>query len=34
MSKCRHDLSKDCNNTDCLNYVLDQIKAEIFNACI
>lgn len=29
MSKCRYDLSEDCNNTDCLNCVFDKIKAEI-----
>ena len=29
MSKCRYDLSEDCNNTDCLNCVLDKIRAEI-----
>lgn len=29
MSKCRYDLSKDCSNTDCLNCVLDKIRAEI-----
>lgn len=28
MSKCRYDLSEDCNNTDCLNCVLDKIRAE------
>lgn len=28
MSKCRYDLSDDCNNTDCLDCVLDKIKAE------
>ena len=29
MSKCRYDLSEDCNDTDCLNCVLDKIRAEI-----
>ena len=29
MSKCRYDLSEDCNNTDCLNCVLDKIRTEI-----
>ena len=29
MSKCRYDLSKDCNNKDCLVCVLDKIRAEI-----
>lgn len=29
MSKCRYDLSQNCNNTDCLNCVLDKIRAEI-----
>lgn len=29
MSKCRYDLSEDCNNTDCLTCVLDKIRAEI-----
>ena len=29
MSKCRSDLSEDCNDTDCLNCVLDKIRAEI-----
>lgn len=31
MSKCKYDLSEDCNNTDCLNCVLDKIKAEVMN---
>ena len=31
MSKCRYDLSEDCNNTDCLNCALDKIKAEIMS---
>lgn len=29
MSKCRYDLSEDCNNTDCLNCVLDKIIDEV-----
>ena len=29
MSKCRYDVSEDCNNTDCLTCVLDKIRAEI-----
>ena len=29
MSKCRYDLSQNCNNTDCLNCVLDKIRTEI-----
>ena len=29
MGKCRYDLSEDCHNTDCLNCVLDKIRAEI-----
>ena len=29
MSKCRYDLSEDCNNKDCLKCVLEKIKAEI-----
>lgn len=29
MSKCRYDLSEDCNNIDCLTCVLDKIRAEI-----
>ena len=29
MSKCRYDLSEDCNNKDCLACVLDKIRAEI-----
>ena len=29
MSKCRYDVSEDCNNTDCLTCVLDKISAEI-----
>ena len=28
MSKCRYDLSEDCNNTDCLNCVLGKIRSE------
>ena len=33
MSKCIYDLSEDCNNTDCLNCVLDKIRAEIELKC-
>ena len=29
MSKCRYDLSEDCNNKDCLKCVIDKIRAEI-----
>ena len=29
MGKCRYDLSEDCSNTDCLNCVLDKIRADI-----
>ena len=29
MSKCRYDLSEDCNNTDCLTCALDKIRAEL-----
>ena len=29
MSKCIYDLSEDCHNKDCLNCVLDKIRAEI-----
>ena len=29
MSKCRYDLSVDCNNKDCLKCVLDKISVEI-----
>ena len=29
MSKCRYDVSEDCNNTDCLTCVLDKIRTEI-----
>ncbi len=29
MSKCRYDLTEDCNNTDCLKCVFDKIRAEI-----
>lgn len=29
MSKCRYDVSEDCNNTDCLTCVLDKIRSEI-----
>lgn len=28
MSKCRYDLSEDCNNRDCLDCVFDKIRAE------
>lgn len=31
MSKCRYDLSEDCHNKDCLNCVLDKIRAEIID---
>ena len=29
MGKCRYDLSLDCHNRDCLNCILDKIRAEI-----
>ena len=29
MSKCRYDLSEDCNNRNCLNCVLNKIRAEV-----
>ena len=29
MGKCRYDLSEDCHKKDCLDCVLDKIKAEI-----
>lgn len=29
MSKCRYDLSENCNNTNCLACVLDKIRIEI-----
>lgn len=29
MGKCRYDLSEDCHKKDCLNCVLDKIRAEI-----
>ena len=29
MSKCRYELSEDCNNNDCVRCVLDKIRAEI-----
>lgn len=29
MSKCRYDVSEDCNNTGCLTCVLDKIRTEI-----
>ena len=32
MSKCRYDLSEDCNNRDCLVCILDKIRAEIRQA--
>ncbi len=32
MSRCRYDLSEDCNNIDCLACVLDKIRAEIEQA--
>ena len=31
MSKCRYDLSEDCNNKDCLTCILDKISDEIRN---
>lgn len=31
MSKCRYDLSEDCNNKDCVKCVLDKIKDEIID---
>jgi hypothetical protein len=31
MSKCRYDLSEDCNNKDCVRCVLDKLRAEIGN---
>ena len=31
MSKCRYDLSEDCNNKDCVRCVLDKLRAEIEN---
>lgn len=33
MSKCRYELSTDCNNTDCLKCVLDKIRADIEKEC-
>lgn len=29
MSKCKYDLSEDCNNNNCLVCVLDKIRIEI-----
>ena len=29
MSKCRYDLSEDCNNKNCIACVLDKIRTEI-----
>jgi hypothetical protein len=29
MSKCRYDLSEDCNNKDCLKCVLDKIRERV-----
>ena len=29
MSKCRYDLSVDCNNKNCVSCVLDKIRTEI-----
>lgn len=29
MSKCRYDLSVDCNSNDCVSCVLDKMRAEI-----
>ena len=29
MSKCRYDVSEDCNNTDCLTCMLGKIESEI-----
>jgi hypothetical protein len=31
MSKCRYDVSEDCNNTDCLTCVIDKIRADIIS---
>ena len=31
MGKCRFDLSMDCHNKDCLDCMLDKIRAEIEN---
>ena len=31
MSKCRYNLSEDCNNTNCLNCVLDKIRNEFID---
>lgn len=30
MSQCKYDLSKDCNNKDCLNCEIDKIRADMF----
>ena len=29
MSKCKYDLSENCNNKDCLECILSKIEAEI-----
>lgn len=29
MGKCRYDISKDCDNRDCLKCMLDKIRADI-----
>ena len=31
MSKCRYNLEKDCHDKDCVDCVLEDIKAEILN---
>lgn len=31
MGKCRYDLSEDCHKKDCLDCVLDKIRAEILS---
>lgn len=31
MSKCRYDLSADCNSNDCVSCVLNKIRAEILD---
>ena len=33
MSKCRYDLSEDCNSNDCLICVLNKIRDEIDSHC-
>jgi hypothetical protein len=33
MSKCRYDLSVDCNSNDCLPCILDKLRADIENHC-